>query len=202
VVPAAFAKPSAASKIRFGRLELAQPRPHVHQHGVCEARKRDVRTGRVLPAHVEGEVLDSFAITEPFDTRQHHQRGNDLRRYRALAFDASSRMVASEGQVRNLDLGRDSWRDFHHRNGLAWYATFRPLIASCHPHRINPQLYLEEVLRCSAWVRDAAASALSDQRRAALSPELIETIRSPWDTSAASATRCTDVHDAPAVSPS
>ena len=53
----------------------------------------------------------------------------------------------SEGQLRNLALGRDNWRYFYNRTGLAWYTTFRSLIASCHMHRLNPQLYLERMLR-------------------------------------------------------
>jgi hypothetical protein len=53
----------------------------------------------------------------------------------------------SEGQLRNLALGRDNWRYFYKRTGLDWYTTFRSLIASCHLHRLNPQLYLERMLR-------------------------------------------------------
>jgi hypothetical protein len=53
----------------------------------------------------------------------------------------------SEGQLRNLALGRDNWRYFYNRTGLDWYTTFRSLIASCHLHRLNPQLYLERMLR-------------------------------------------------------
>ena len=112
----------------------------------------------------------------------------------------------SEGQLRNLAMGRDNWRYFLNRTGLDWYTTFRSLIASCHLHGINPQIYLEEVLRLAPHWPATQMLQLSPkywpQTRAALSPEQLETIRSPWDKSAASATRCANAHDAPAASPS
>lgn len=110
-----------------------------------------------------------------------------------------------EGQLRNLGMGRDNWRYFLNRTGLDWYTIFRSLIASCHLHRINPQTYLEEVLRLAPHWPATQMLQLSPkywpQTRAALSTEQLETIRSPWDKSAASATRCASAHDAPAASP-
>jgi transposase len=53
----------------------------------------------------------------------------------------------SEQQLRNLALGRHAWLYFANETGLKWYATFRSLIASCHMHDLNPQLYLEQLLR-------------------------------------------------------
>jgi transposase len=53
----------------------------------------------------------------------------------------------SEQQLRNLVLGRANWMYFANEAGLSWYCVFRSLIASCGLHGLNPQLYLEEVLR-------------------------------------------------------
>jgi hypothetical protein len=53
----------------------------------------------------------------------------------------------SEQQLRNLVLGRSNWMYFANEAGLRWYTVFRSLIASCALHDINPQLYLEQVLR-------------------------------------------------------
>jgi transposase len=109
----------------------------------------------------------------------------------------------TEGQLRNLALGRDNWRYFLNRTGLNWYTTFRSLIASCHLHGINPQTYLEEVLRLAPHWPARHMLQLSPKywplTRAALSPEQLEAIRSPWEKSAASATRCADAHDVPAA---
>ena len=44
-------------------------------------------------------------------------------------------------------LGRHNWQWFANETGLAWYTTFRSLIASCPLHGLNPQDYLEQVLR-------------------------------------------------------
>jgi hypothetical protein len=111
----------------------------------------------------------------------------------------------SEGQLRNLAMGRDNWRYFLNRTGLDWYTTFRSLIASCHLHGINPQLYLEEVLRLAQHWPAPQMLQLSPkywpQTRATLSPEQLEAIRSPWDKSAAPVTRCADAQDASAASP-
>jgi transposase len=53
----------------------------------------------------------------------------------------------SEGQLRNLILGRHNWQWFANETGLRWYTTFRSLIASCALHGLNAQDYLEQVLR-------------------------------------------------------
>jgi transposase len=53
----------------------------------------------------------------------------------------------SEQQLRNLALGRHNWTFFANETGLAWYTTFRSLIASCRLHQLNPEIYLEEILR-------------------------------------------------------
>jgi transposase len=91
---------------------------------------------------------------------------------------------ACEGQLRNLALGRDNWRYFVNRTGLNWYTTFRSLIASCHLHAINPQTYLEEVLRLAPHWPATRMLQLSPkywpQTRAALTAAQLEIIRSPW----------------------
>lgn len=53
----------------------------------------------------------------------------------------------SEGELRNVVLGRHNWKWFANETGLRWYATFRSLIASCALHGLNPQVYLEQLLR-------------------------------------------------------
>jgi transposase len=53
----------------------------------------------------------------------------------------------SEQQLRNLALGRHNWTFFANETGLRWYTTFRSLVASCRLHQLNPETYLEQVLR-------------------------------------------------------
>jgi hypothetical protein len=101
-----------------------------------------------------------------------------------------------EGQLRNLAMGRDNWRYFLNRTGLNWYTTFRSLIASCHLHGINPQIYLEEVLRLAPHWPATQVLLLSPKywplTRAGLSPEQMEIIRSPW---AATTTPATELDE-------
>lgn len=53
----------------------------------------------------------------------------------------------SEQQLRKLVVGLANWVFFANETGVAWYTTFRSLIASCLLHKLNPQLYLEQLLR-------------------------------------------------------
>jgi transposase len=53
----------------------------------------------------------------------------------------------SEQALRNLALGRHNYLRFENATGLQWYTTFRSLIASCALHGLNPQRYLEDLLR-------------------------------------------------------
>lgn len=53
----------------------------------------------------------------------------------------------SEQQLRNLAQGRDNWNFFANETGVRWYANFRSLIASCRLHHLNPETYLEQILR-------------------------------------------------------
>lgn len=82
-------------------------------------------------------------------------------------------------------MGRDNWRYFVNRTGLNWYTTFRSLIASCHLHGINPQTYLEEVLRLAPHWPATQLLQLSPKywthTRATLSAAQLDCLRSPWD---------------------
>jgi len=53
----------------------------------------------------------------------------------------------SEAELRNVVLGVNNWTFFANETGLRWYTTFRSLIASCRLHGLNPQDYLEQLLR-------------------------------------------------------
>ena len=41
----------------------------------------------------------------------------------------------------------NNWLYFANETGLKWYTTFRSLIASCLLHQLNPEEYLEQMLR-------------------------------------------------------
>lgn len=53
----------------------------------------------------------------------------------------------SEQQLRYLVIGLHNWNFFENPSGLRWYTVFRSLIASCGLHGLEPQTYLDEVLR-------------------------------------------------------
>ena len=53
----------------------------------------------------------------------------------------------SESNLRNLVLGRHNWVFFETETGLKYYTVFRSLIASCALHGLNPEQYLQEILR-------------------------------------------------------
>lgn len=57
----------------------------------------------------------------------------------------------SEGELRKVVLGRGNWMFFENETGLAWYTTFRSLISSCALHGLNPQLYIEQLLRLAPY---------------------------------------------------
>jgi hypothetical protein len=108
----------------------------------------------------------------------------------------------AEGQLRHLAQGRDNWRYFVNRTGLNWYTTFRSLIASCHLHDINPQTYLEEILRLAPHWPATQMLQLSPkywpQTRAALSAAQLDCLRSPWDKPVAAHTPTDAVETSPA----
>ena len=49
--------------------------------------------------------------------------------------------------LRKLVVGLSNWVFFANETGIRWYTTFRSLIASCILHRLNPEIYLEQLLR-------------------------------------------------------
>jgi transposase len=53
----------------------------------------------------------------------------------------------SEAQLRAPVLGRANWTAFENETGLKLYSTYRSLIASCALHGLNPETYLEQLLR-------------------------------------------------------
>jgi transposase len=53
----------------------------------------------------------------------------------------------SEQALRKLVVGLSNWVFFANESGIAWYTTFRSLIASCLLHDLNPEIYLEQLLR-------------------------------------------------------
>lgn len=53
----------------------------------------------------------------------------------------------SEAALRKLVVGLSNWVFFANETGIRWYTTFRSLIASCMLHRLNPEIYLEQLLR-------------------------------------------------------
>jgi len=91
----------------------------------------------------------------------------------------------SEQQMRKVILGDHNWGAFENETGLRWYTTFRSLIASCILHGLNPQLYLEQLLRLAPhwpvtrllelspkyWAKTVAGL---DERHRAI-------IRRPWE---------------------
>jgi len=95
----------------------------------------------------------------------------------------------SEQQLRNLVLGRRNWTFFENPNGLRWYTVFRSLIASCALHGIEPQEYLEEILRLAPHWSTTRMLELSPKywvaTRAALTAHELEIIRRPWEASKA-----------------
>jgi len=53
----------------------------------------------------------------------------------------------SEAELRKVALGRANWMFFENETGLDWYCVFRSLNSSCGMHDLNPEIYLEKVLR-------------------------------------------------------
>ena len=91
----------------------------------------------------------------------------------------------SEGQLRRLVLGRANWNFFANETGLDWYVTFRSLIASCPLHELNPQRYLEQVLRLAPHWPTTRMLDLSPMRWSETLSTLTEAQRAivtpPWE---------------------
>lgn len=91
----------------------------------------------------------------------------------------------SEQALRYVVVGRSNWKYFENETGLKWFTVFRSLIATCRLHRLNPQTYLEQVLRLAPhwpvnrvlelspkhWAE--TVSKLDDHQRAIITP--------PWE---------------------
>lgn len=91
----------------------------------------------------------------------------------------------SEGQLRRLVLGRANWTFFANTVGLDWYVVFRSLIASCHLNELNPQVYLEQVLRLAPYWPPARRSELAPARwretLAGLDEDERAIVTPPWE---------------------
>lgn len=99
----------------------------------------------------------------------------------------------SERQLRNLIGGRDNWKHFENETGLAWYTTFRSLIASCEIHDLNPHEYLEPMLRLVPhWPQTRAIELAPKYWRATLSKldeRQLRIVKPPWLTPATTSPR-------------
>jgi len=96
-----------------------------------------------------------------------------------------------EQQLRNLVLGRHNWNFFENEAGLNRYCVFRSLIASCALHSLEPQDYLDEILRLAPHWPAMKMLALSPKHwaatRASLSPAHRAIIELAWRSPAPSA---------------
>jgi transposase len=92
----------------------------------------------------------------------------------------------SERGLKNLVLGRLNWLFFANETGLRWYTTFRSLIASCALHGLNPQEYLEQVLRLAPHWSITRMLELAPKywanTKAGLDAHQREIIARPWET--------------------
>jgi transposase len=112
-----------------------------------------------------------------------------------------------EGALRSLVLGRLNWRYFANETGLRWYSTFRSLIASCYLHHLEPQDYLEKVLRLAPHWPTRRVIELAPKHwnatLARLGPDERAILQPPWPSAGAPA-RLVDLDlppspDAPSV---
>lgn len=91
----------------------------------------------------------------------------------------------SEQALRNVALGQANWQFFCNETGLAWYTTFRSLIASCALHRLNPQIYIEQLLRIVPHWPNKRVLELAPkywlQTVAGLEPRWRALLERPWE---------------------
>ena len=91
----------------------------------------------------------------------------------------------SERALRNVVLGEANWTFFANETGLRWYATFRSLIASSILHRLNCELYMEEMLRLVPhWPKPRVIELAPKywvQTRARLDARQRAIITPPWE---------------------
>jgi transposase len=94
----------------------------------------------------------------------------------------------AEQQLRNLAQGRNNWNFFANETGVRWYTTFRSLIASSRLHKLNPEKYLEEVLRLAPHWPVTRVLELAPKNWPATREKLDARQRSiitrPWDSAA------------------
>jgi transposase len=95
----------------------------------------------------------------------------------------------AERELRSVKLGLDNWKHFENETGLAWYTTFRSLIASSAVQGLNPHDYLAQMLRLIPhWPKTriielapkywtATVQGLDDHHRSIIVP--------PWERAAA-----------------
>ena len=90
----------------------------------------------------------------------------------------------SEGSLRSVALGRDAWFAYDKETGLKWDTVFRSLIASAVLHDLNPEQYLEEVLRLVPhWPVNRVLELAPNHwtaTRAKLTERQLATINPPW----------------------
>jgi transposase len=87
-------------------------------------------------------------------------------------------------------LGRANWAAFENETGLKLYSTYRSLIASCALHGLNPERYLEQVLRLVPHWSTGRVIELAPkywtQTVAGLDAERRTIITAPWELDPAS----------------
>jgi len=91
----------------------------------------------------------------------------------------------SEQALRNLVVGEGNWIFFANETGIRWYTIFRSLIASCALHRLNPEIYLEQLLRIVPHWPNNRALELSPKywvkTVASLTPRWRPMLARPWE---------------------
>lgn len=109
----------------------------------------------------------------------------------------------SERQLRNAIIGQANWTFFQNETGLRWYTTFRSLIASCALHRLNPELYLEQLLRLAPhWPKTRAlelAPKYWAQTVASLDARHHAILARPWEPGVVLSAQLPDTREAAAA---
>ena len=158
---------------------------HAKQMGVDERGEYRSRYSRTLLEALDVWVASASARAEPGGRLEKALTYYKNQRTSLWRFLDDERLEltnnVSERQLRALVVGLNNWMHFENKTGLAWFATFRSLIASCRLHGMNPLTYLEEVLRVARhWKADklplspkhwpSTRAGLSGLHRAAIEP--------------------------------
>lgn len=105
--------------------------------------------------------------------------------------------------MRNAIIGQANWTFFQNETGLRWYTTFRSLIASCALHRLNPELYLEQLLRLAPhWPKTRAlelAPKYWAQTVASLDARHHAILARPWEPGVVLSAQLPDTREAAAA---